>query len=215
MFLDYLETDERRDLECAGVRRRFARGTLLMLQHDSDRRVVVLLSGRAKAVRSADDRAVMLSIRDPGEVLGELSYFGGAARVATVTALDDVEAIVIAAAGLAGVLERHPRLAAVLLGVVSRHCREEALMRASLQSSDTLGRLAARVVELADRYGEPGAEGVVIRTPLSQIDLAAWVGASRASVSQGLRDLRRLGWLRTSRGEIVVSDITRLRLRAA
>ena len=157
----------------------------------------------------------MLSIRDAGEVLGELSYFGGAARVATVEALDEVEVLVIAADRLNTVLECHPHLGAVLLEVVARHCREENLLRVSLFSSDTLGRLAARIVEPADRYGEPDADGVRIRSPLSQADLAAWVGASRAGVAQGLRDLRRLGWLRTSRGEILVSDIARLRLRAA
>jgi len=78
-----------------------------------------------------------------------------------------------------------------------------------------MGRLAARILELAERHGEPSAEGVSLTSPLSQEDLAAWTGASRAGVADALRAMRELGWLQTVRRTMVVRDIDALRARAA
>jgi DNA-binding GntR family transcriptional regulator len=50
---------------------------------------------------------------------------------------------------------------------------------------------------------------------LSQDDLAAWTGVSRAGVAQALHDLRELGWLETERRKLRVSDLEALRARAA
>jgi len=54
-----------------------------------------------------------------------------------------------------------------------------------------------------------------VTSPLSQEDLAAWTGASRAGVADVLRAMRELGWLQTDRRTIVVRDTDALRARAA
>lgn len=76
------------------------------------------------------------------------------------------------------------------------------------------GRLAARLVELAERYGEVSDAGIVIGVPLSQEELAAWVGASHAGVAKALQTLRELGWIGTQRRRIVVHDLEALRGRS-
>jgi len=214
-FLGRLQPGERECLHDAGTRHSFCRGANLMLQHDAERSVAVLLRGRTKVVRSGRDRDVLLGISDPGEVFGELAYFGRSTRVASVTALDDGEALVVGPTGMSRVLNSHPRLADVLLQVVACRCRGEILQRVARSSSDTLGRLAARLVELADRYGEPVEDGVLVASPLTQADLAAWVGSSRTGVAEGLRKLRRLGWVRTSPGEVLITGMDCLRARAS
>jgi len=92
--------------------------------------------------------------------------------------------------------------------------REATLHRSQSTGSDTLGRLAARILELAERYGEPSDGGVTIAMPLSQEELAAWVGASRASVAQALQSMRELGWLKTRRRQVIVCDVDAVRRRA-
>jgi CRP-like cAMP-binding protein len=78
-----------------------------------------------------------------------------------------------------------------------------------------MGRLAARILELADRYGEPAGTDVRVISPLSREDLAGWTGASRAGVAHALRELRELGWVHTERRTLIVRDIDELRTRAA
>ena len=68
-----------------------------MFQNEPDGRVMLLLAGRVKVTRlDHDGHEILLSIRDPGDVLGELALIDGLPRIATVTALEPVEALVTA-----------------------------------------------------------------------------------------------------------------------
>jgi CRP/FNR family cyclic AMP-dependent transcriptional regulator len=215
-FLASLNSDEREALNGLGLRRSFPRGTVLMFQNEPDARVMLLLVGRVKVTRvDHDGHEILLSIRDPGDVLGELALIDGLPRVATVTALEPVEALVTAAETFRLHLESTPRVAVALLEVVSRRFRETTLKRSQFSASGTMGRLAARIVELAERYGEPSDAGVTVTSPLSREDLASWTGASRAGVAHALQGLRELGWVQTERKVLLVRDLQALRARAA
>ena len=215
-FLTFLDERESEALKALGVVRGFPRGTTLMLEHESSERVMILLSGRVKVARVDDDgREVLLSIRDPGDVLGELGFIDGLPRIATVTALEPVFALVISAPTFRTHLETTPRVAVALLRVMTRRFRETTVKLSQFAASDTLGRVAARILELCERYGDRQPEGVEVQTPLSQEELAAWVGASRAGVAQALQTLRGLGWIRTERRLILVTNVDALRRRAA
>src|SRR5262249_43016568 len=111
-------------------------------------------------------------------------------------------------------LETTPRVAVVLLAIVARRFRASSVIHAHFGASDTMGRVAGRLLELAERYGEPGAEGIWLTSPLSQEDLAGWTGASRAGVAQALRGLRDLGWIETERKRVLIRDPAALRRRA-
>ena len=187
-----------------------------MYQGEREDRMIMLLEGRVKVTRIDDQgHEALLSIRDPGDLLGELAFIGGDARVATVIALEPVNAVVAPARELRRHLETTPRVAVVLLEIVASRFRDATIKRSQFATADTMGRLAARILELAERYGEATAEGVSLVSPLSQEDLAAWTGASRAGVADALRALRALGWLDTSRRTMVVRDVDALRSRAA
>jgi len=186
-----------------------------MFQHEPDERVMFLLAGRVKIVRMDDDgHEVLLSIRDAGDVLGELAFIDGQPRIATVTALEPVEVLVAPSEAFRTHLETTPRVAVALLEVVVGRYRETTLKRSQFAASDTMGRLAARIVELADRYGEPTAAGISVASPISREELAAWTGASRAGVAQALQALRELGWIQTERRKVIVRDLKALQARA-
>jgi CRP/FNR family transcriptional regulator, cyclic AMP receptor protein len=215
-FFARLSEAEREALGQIGQRRSFPRGAVLMFQDELEDRVMILLAGRVKVMRlDHEGHEVVLSVRDPGDLLGELAFVDGAPRVATVSALEPVDALVTTSQTLRRHLETTPRVAVVLLENLVHRFRESTLKRSQFGTSDTLARLAARIVELATRYGEPSPEGVEIASPLSQEDLAAWTGASRAGVAQAFRTLRELGWVQTERHRIVVRDLEALRERAS
>jgi CRP/FNR family transcriptional regulator, cyclic AMP receptor protein len=215
-FLALLDRQER-DVLCAlGVRRSFPRGAVLMFQHEPGERVMLLLAGRVKVTRVAGDgREMLLSIRDPGDVLGEVAFVDDEPRIATVTALEPVQALMIPPSTFRLHLETTPRTAVALLEAVTRRFRETTIKRSQSAESDTMGRLAARILELAERYGEASGTEVRIISPLSREELAAWTGASRAGVAHALQEFRELGWVHTERRMLIVRDIHELRARAA
>jgi CRP-like cAMP-binding protein len=187
-----------------------------MFEREPGERVMLLVTGRVKVSRvEADGHEWLLGIRDPGDVVGELAFIDSEPRSATVTALERVEAVVIASSTFRAHLETTPRVAVALLEVVTRRLREANLKRGQFATSDTLGRVAARILELADRYGEPVDQAIAVASPLSLEELAAWAGASRAGVAGALRTLRELGWVQTSGRRILVLNENAMRARAA
>jgi CRP/FNR family transcriptional regulator, cyclic AMP receptor protein len=215
-FLQRLTDVERSELIAIGVRRKFPSDSVLMFQDEPDERLVLLLAGRVKVSRSAaGEHELLLAIRDQGELLGELAFIDGLPRLATVTALEDVEAVVLPARDFRAHLESTPHVAVVLLESVAARFREATIRRLQFAASDTLGRLAARIVELADRYGSAGEGGITVAMPISQDELASWTGASRAGVAHGLQTMRELGWLSTERRRLIVHDREAMRARAA
>ena len=215
-FLDLLDLVAKDALLALGTQRRFARGAMLMYEGEPGERVMILLQGRVKVTRvEPGGHETLLSIRDPADIVGELSLVAGQPRVASVTALEPVLALVVAAGSFRTYLERTPRVAVVLLEVVMRRFQDTTVKRSQFAASDTIGRLAARLVELCDRYGSAGEDGIEIDLPLSQDELAAWAGASRAGVAKALQTLRELSWIETHRRRIIVRDLDALRARAA
>jgi len=102
----------------------------------------------------------------------------------------------------------------VLVRMLNRRLRDADRKRIEFLAQDTVGRVCSRLVELAERFGESGGEGVHIDLVISQEELAGWTGSSREAAIRALRSLRELGWIATSRRSITVLDLAELRRRA-
>ena len=216
-FLARLTEPEHADVLGLAIKRTFPPGAVLMFQDEHDARLMLLLSGRVKVARAgpSGEHELLLAIRGPGELLGELAFIDGLPRVATVTALEPVEAGVIGGAEFRTYLQAHPAVAVTLLESLSARFRESTVKRVQFAASDTLGRLASRILELAELYGEESDAGLSVAMPISRDELASWTGASRAGVAQSLQTLRTLGWVSTRGRSLVVHDADSLRERAA
>lgn len=199
-----------------GRRQRLRVGTVLFTEGDASSRVVLLLAGRAKVSSfSEDGQETVLGFRGPGDVLGELSAIDGADHSATVTVVDEGEALVVSAPRFVQALESEPGLAVVLLRSVVERLRASDRVRAEFVALDVTGRVALRLLELADEYGQAVDGGVRIELALSQRELAGWVGASREAVNKSLAQLEARGLVARDHGAIVVRDREGLRLRAS
>lgn len=214
-FLGKLEGPEERALRDAGRVRRYGAGEALFHEGEVSDRVVALLAGRAKiATVTEDGKEVMLGVRDPGDLLGEFSAIDGEPTSANVVAMEPVEALVLQTGAFREWLTAHPRAALLLLELVLARLRDADRKRVEFSAYDTVGRVARRLFELAERFGKEGAGGVEIALPLTQDELAAWTGASRVGVSQALKALRERGWIETRRRSITVRDMAALGRRA-
>ena len=129
--------------------------------------------------------------------------------------IEPVEALAIAAADFRAFLVEHPELGLMLLEMLSRRLRDADRKRVEYGAHDTVGRVAARLLELAEEYGDEDPKGIRIGLPISQEELAGWTGASREAVSRALHTLRSAGWVVTERRRITVCDPDALRRRSA
>jgi len=84
--------------------------------------MALLLEGQARAESETGlpGDAVVISVIDPGSLVGEMGLIDGAPRSATCTALTDLKLATLSRATLQGLVEVQPAVAARLLLVVAR-----------------------------------------------------------------------------------------------
>ena len=210
-FLAALTDAETVDLRCRAVTRRFRRGATLIREGEAPGRVLVIEQGRAKVTAGTEDgRELVMAFAGPGALLGELSALGGMPRAATVTALEPLEALALARGDFEVFVEANPRVALVILRLLIERLREADQRQVEFTAYQTVTRVARRLLDLADRYGEQTGEGVRITLPISQEELAGWAGASREAITKALHDLREVGLIETHRRHITVLDAEQL-----
>jgi CRP-like cAMP-binding protein len=213
-FLRQLSTEDA-DALLARVRRRTIKpGTKLIRAGSAGDEVVLLLAGRVRLVAyGVDRREVVLALRGPGELIGEMAALGAGRRTATAIAVDEVEAGLLEASELREFLRERPDAAIVLIRMLVRRLSEATQDVIDLATQDSVGRLAKRLVELSAEHGKLASGGTRIELALTQDELARWTGATRETVSRALRLMRQLGWVATNRKTITVLDPGALRER--
>lgn len=211
-ILATLDEQQLRELLRQGHHERHEAGSTLFREGTTSATVVLLQDGRVKVTNVTEDgREALLAIRGPGDVLGELGALDGAPRSATVTAVDDIEALVLPASAFRALVERDGRLALRILRIVNNRLRDADRKRVEFGALDTPSRLALRLLELSRRYGQSTGDGTDLALPLTQDELAGWVGSSREAIAKALRTFRDEGWIETRRRQITILDENALR----
>jgi CRP/FNR family cyclic AMP-dependent transcriptional regulator len=211
-FLEALTPEEAAELRASGRERHYEGNVALFHEGDDAGSVIVLLTGRAKlTVPSSSGREVIVAVRGPGDLLGELAALVDAPRSATVATIEPVDALIVAGSAFAAFLERNSRVALVILRLVAERLLYADLQQAQFATHDVVGRVAHRLVELTERFGVEQEEGIVLDVPLSQEELAGWTGASREAVNKALQVLRSLHMIETGRRRFTVLDADGLR----
>lgn len=215
-FLEQLTPSERVSLNGGGVIRKFSRGSILFREGGLPENVILIFSGRVKiSSLTSEGREVVLAVSGPGDILGEVSALDGEARSATATALDQLEALIIGTEDFQEFLETNPRVALAITKRLAQRLRDADRDRIQFSAFDTVGRVAGRLIELAERFGDSSDGSLRISLPLSQLELAGWAGASREAVSKALQVLRARGLISTHRGSTEILDLEGLKRRAS
>jgi CRP-like cAMP-binding protein len=189
---------------------------LLVRQGDAPSTVHVVLAGRVRVLRhTLEGRDLLVAVGRPGDVLGELAALDGAPHNSTVTAMGPARTLSIPAPGFRRFLLDNPRAAFVILQTLAERLRDSTARAIDAATQTAHVRLARRLLELAASDGRSDGEGAIdIRTPLTQEELASWVGLSREAVAGVLRELREGEVVETGRRLIRVLDLDRLRSEA-
>lgn len=182
-------------LERLARRRAYAEGEVVVSEAEPGDALYVLLTGRVKvALYGESGREVILSIfKEPGDFFGEMSLLDDEPRSATVLAMEPSTLLVLSRPDFRAHLSRHPRVAVQVMTELSRRLRRADAVIGDLALLDVLGRLAARLRDLALADGEAAPEGRVIRNRPTQAEIAGMIGASRETVSRALSELARRG----------------------
>ena len=214
--MSVLDASGRNELFAIASPRSYRADEVLVRQGEDSREVHVLLEGRATIVRTTPEgREVLLALRGPGDTLGEIAALDPAPRMATAAALEPATSLLIPGRRFVDFLLQRPVAMLAMLQLLARRNRESDRRLVDTRAEDSLTRLARHLLELGARYGIASDDGIDLDVPLSQQQLAAWVGVTREAVSAGLRQLREQEAVATGRMSITLLDVERLRSVAA
>jgi len=202
--------DDALERVAAGTRtRRFRRGEVIFHAGDPGDALFVLVSGEVKISLPSEtgDEAIIATLQ-AGDVFGELALLDGAARSATASALSATEAVVLPRDRFRDLIATEPIVRDALLASLAGELRRLTVHVEELHFLDMTGRVAARLVRLAEESGPADDDGTVrLRSSLTQGELASMVGCTRQSVNKLLGQFSDEGLVRLDREGIAVTDL--------
>ncbi|MGW1501167.1 Crp/Fnr family transcriptional regulator [Streptomyces mirabilis] len=158
-FARALTPQERESVMALGSRKHYVADAHLLTEGDRSSHVLIIIRGWV-TVSVATDRGatrLILGLRGPGELLGEMAALDPHPRSATVRALGPTETQVISGDAFRRFLALHPRVSGLVIRQLTFRLRSADQERSALASLTVLQRLAGRLTELAvaSRRGRP------------------------------------------------------------
>src|SRR5256884_8700161 len=184
----------------------FRRGETIFRKDDPGTHLYMVLDGAVKiALPGEFGQEALVAIMRPGEFFGELALFDRSPRSASATALEETRAALLAGDDFLAFLESHPASVRVVLEALARTIRRLSDRVEDLIFLGVPSLAAKYLLDLARSQGGDGNE-----LPLTQDELAAFIGASRVLVNRVLGDLERREIIGIRRRRIAIRDPEKL-----
>jgi CRP/FNR family cyclic AMP-dependent transcriptional regulator len=205
-FLAGLSEQELEALADSLEKRTFGKGMIIFHKDSPGRTLYIIESGKVRIfILSESGQEISVNIYGPADTFGELALLDGLPRSAGAVAVEQTVTFALHRDDFLRHLEAYPRMAQSVIEVLSTRLRYTTTYAESLAFLDVYGRVAARLLELAKRYGVQ-KEGIEIELRLTQSELASWVGATRESVNKVLGNFRGQGLIEVEGKKITILD---------
>ncbi len=205
------------ELEMLSVRlgkRVLRSGEQLFVQGEPGDTIYIIHSGRVKVfIVDEQGREIVFNTYGPGEFFGELSMLDEQPRSAGATATEPTQLFSLSRPDFLAAVQQCPAIAIGVMQVLAGRLRHTTEYAESLAFLNVFGRVALRLLELADRYGRPVSEGILIDIPLPPGELAGLAGIEARSVDNVLKSYTNSGLIRLDGDRVTILDAEALQRR--
>src|SRR5947209_6285686 len=209
-----LSDEDLRELMSVTRRRTFRSGEVIFHRDDPGQVLYVIKEGKVKiSLISPEGQEISLVVFGKGECFGEFAILDGLPRSADAIALERVECYTLQRSDFHKTIMKNPKIAIQVMEVLSRRLRTTDQMVENLIFLDVYGRVAKKLLELADSHGSKVDNGIRIEVRLTQQELASMVGASRESVNKVMGYFTDKNFISTDKHRITLHRIADLKRR--
>jgi len=209
-----LADEDIRGLMALAKRRTFRSGEVIFHREDPGQVLYVIKEGKVKiSLISPDGQEISLVVFGKGECFGEFAILDGLPRSADVVALEKVECYTLQRSDFHNAIMKNPKIAIQIIEVLTRRLRSTDQMVEDLIFLDVYGRVAKKLLELADTHGTKVDDGTRIDVRLTQQEIASMVGASRESVNKVMGYFTDKNFISTDKYKITLHRISELERR--
>jgi CRP/FNR family transcriptional regulator/CRP/FNR family cyclic AMP-dependent transcriptional regulator len=201
-------------MEMLGERRWIERGGVLFRAGEVANNLFLIVTGRVKVILySSDGEEALGTVLGSGEILGSTSVIDGRPRGITATADERTEVLALPRDALERLVAMSPTAAVDVYRLLARQLRRSYAFIQDTIFLDVAGRVAKKLLELAEEYGEQIEDGLLIELPLTQLELASMVGVTRETVNKHLGAYRARGIIDVRDHRILIRQPETLRRR--
>ena len=210
-----LDDKEVHDLITIAKKRIFRSGEVIFHRDDPGQMLYIIKEGKVKiCLISPDGQEISLVVFGKGEYFGEFALLDGLPRSANAIALEKVECYTLLRSDFHSVIKKNPKIAIQVMEVLCERLRKTDQKVEDLIVLDVYGRVAKKLLELAETHGLKQEDGsILINMRLTQQDLAAMVGASRESVNKVLGHYTNKQYITTDKHKITLRRVADLKRR--
>ncbi len=209
-----LSEEEIEELNAVVKKRTFRVGEVIFHRDDPGQVLYVIKEGKVKiCLISPDGQEISLVVFSKGEYFGELALLDGLPRSADAIAMEKTECYTLQRSDFHKAIIKTPKIAIQVMEVLCERLRRTDQQVEDLIFLDVYGRVAKKLLELAESHGAPIEDGIRIDMRLTQQDLAAMVGASRESVNKVLGYFTDRGYISTDKRRISLHRVADLKRR--
>lgn len=209
-----LADEDIRELMAVARRRIFRSGEVIFHREDPGQVLYVIKEGKVKiSLISPEGQEISLVVFGKGECFGEFAILDGLPRSAEAVALEKVECYTLQRNDFQKAITKSPKIAIQVMEVLTRRLRTTNQIVEDLIFLDVYGRVAKKLLELADAHGTRVENGIRIEVRLTQQELASMVGASRESVNKVMGYFTDKNFISTDKHRITLHRIVELKRR--
>src|SRR5256885_2933034 len=213
LFAD-LADEDLRELMAVAHKRIFRNGEVIFHREDPGQVLYVIKEGKVKiSLISPEGQEISLVVFGKGECFGEFAILDGLSRSADAIAMEKVECYTLQRSDFHKAIMKNPKIAIQVMEVLSKRLRSTDQMVEDLIFLDVYGRVAKKLLELADTHGTKVENGIRIDVRLTQQELASMVGSSRESVNKVMGYFTDKNFISTDKHKITLHRIADLKRR--
>ncbi|MEO8511699.1 MAG: Crp/Fnr family transcriptional regulator [Chloroflexota bacterium] len=187
-------------------------GRLVTSPDDEDERLYIIKRGRVRLYRlTPDGKQLTLDILDKGRIVGRMAWLGQQLTDAYAEAIEDALVCSFTPQELRQLIDRFPSVGVNIIRYLSGRLAVSEREREVMAFRSVEQRLAARLIELAERFGQPVEGGTAIDARLTQQELADMIGTSRETLATTVAALREERVLEMHNQRVVILDLERIR----
>jgi CRP/FNR family transcriptional regulator len=203
-IFNHLEEEQMQEIMNTTKSVSYKKSEVIYRAGDADDSLYIVSRGKIRIYRLSDSgKEQLVRILNPGDFTGELALFRESIHEAYAEAIGETDVCIMKRSDLQVFLLKYPTIALKILSEFSNRLErsEQQTTRVATEKVET--RLALFIAECLGN-----GDSMEIELPMSQKDLASYLGTTPETVSRKLADLENDGYikLKTGRG-ITILDL--------
>lgn len=211
-LFEHLDDEHIEDIFNLCSERNYGKGESIFFEGDEGDALYLVISGVIQIYQNNHSRDVIFSIFREGDFFGEMALLQNErVRSASAKTIEKSTLCILKKRDFIPLVKSKPEILIGILETTLDRLRDANKQITELTILDVRTRIARMLLRIAEQYGVPSAEGILIDLKLTHQQMADMTGTARETVTKSLLELQQEQLIRIDQKKIIVCNMDTLR----